>query len=269
MSSAMKKVMILIDPNSSEQIAYQRATTMNELNDGNVSLHLFISGEMETLMTTERSFDCIQTLDWLENLVAPLKDKNIPFTVDICWSVDWQTSVINAAKKYDVDRIIMSDYATKGGETTLSALKWALLRTSPCPVLIVHPDSQMKRKTVLAALRTQTSNVQYVELNKKIIDVSWKMNETYGADIHVVNSYDDPEDYPSPGTILNNVNIPSENLHIEEGKPGKIIATIADKIDADIVVIGSLARKGLAAAMKGNTAEAIIKELKCDVLVLN
>ena len=43
---------------------------------------------------------------------------------------------------------------------------------------------------------------------------------------------------------------------------------VADELDAQLVVLGSVGRTGLTAALIGNTAEHIIDRLDCDVLTL-
>ena len=115
----------------------------------------------------------------------------------------------------------------------------------------------------------QTDNPKYVELNRNILKVSQMMAQSYGAEKHTVNAFEDTMDYPDRGMLLRETDTKQENLHVQVGDPATIISTVADDIDADIVVIGTLSRKGLRAAMRGNTSEKIIKRLNRDVMVLN
>ncbi len=264
-----KNLLVLIDPSSETHFALERAITQHDVNERKVIIHLFVCVEVESLYGSSSKFQINRDEQWLDNITSSLKARNIEYTMDLCWSVDWQESIINCAKKYNAERIVISDYSSNAGETSLTASKRSLLRTAPCPVLIIHPNSAKKRKIVLAAINMQTINPHYIALNKKLLEVCWDMQKTYNSDIHIVNAYSDSGDYPDRGAILRKANIAQENLHIEEGHPEKIISKVAEKLDADIVVIGTLARKGLVASFKGNKSEAIIKQLKCDILVLN
>jgi universal stress protein E len=63
--------------------------------------------------------------------------------------------------------------------------------------------------------------------------------------------------------------VPNAQVHVEDGPPDRVIAAVAGQIDADIVVIGTLARQGFAAVMRGNTSERVIAALPQDVMTLN
>lgn len=55
---------------------------------------------------------------------------------------------------------------------------------------------------------------------------------------------------------------------IKEGLPEDVIPHVAKEKDAELVVIGTVGRTGLSAALVGNTAEHVIDSLDCDVLAL-
>ena len=63
-------------------------------------------------------------------------------------------------------------------------------------------------------------------------------------------------------------NIAEENTHIKEGLPEDVIQSIANELDAELVILGTIGRTGLSAALIGNTAEHVIDRLNCDVLAL-
>ena len=50
--------------------------------------------------------------------------------------------------------------------------------------------------------------------------------------------------------------------------PEDIIDDVAEKLDAELVILGTIGRTGLSAALIGNTAEHVIDQLNCDVLAL-
>ena len=63
-------------------------------------------------------------------------------------------------------------------------------------------------------------------------------------------------------------NLDHSVLHLEEGLAEEVIPQCADLINASLVILGTVGRTGLSAALLGNTAEQVIDKLKCDVLVL-
>ncbi|MGI9275495.1 MAG: universal stress protein, partial [Endozoicomonas sp.] len=165
------------------------------------------------------------------------------------------------------DMIYLSDYNGQG--QSLSSAGWTLLRYASCPVLIIRNNVEQQRKSVLAALNTQNHAAAYRELGEKIITVSQWIADAYGAELHVVNAYEDSLHFPDRSRILRETNLPNDRVHIVHGSPEDVIADIADKIEADIVVIGTRNRRGISAMMRGNTSEKVIARVRQDIMTLN
>jgi universal stress protein E len=66
----------------------------------------------------------------------------------------------------------------------------------------------------------------------------------------------------------NDFSIPLINTHVKEGLPESVIESVAKNIDAELVVMGTVGRTGIPAALIGNTAEHVLDQLSCDVLAL-
>jgi nucleotide-binding universal stress UspA family protein len=56
--------------------------------------------------------------------------------------------------------------------------------------------------------------------------------------------------------------------HLVTGNPATEIPRLARDLGAQIVVMGALSRSGLMRVLIGNTAERVLGELPCDVLVM-
>ncbi|PCI34544.1 MAG: hypothetical protein COB54_01840 [Alphaproteobacteria bacterium] len=262
-------VLVVIDPAKKEQYALKRALKMNEILDGGVKIHLFISFEMDELRKSQNGFDFHCDNKWFADLVKPLEKANVDYTAEVFWTPDWHLSVIGSVKRHNIGLIIMSDYTTEKNRNELSAAKWSLLRVSECPVLIVHPATELQRKTILAAVNMQTDNPRYADLNQKILKLTQVMSVVYGAEKHVVNAYEDSMQFPDRAKLLRDTNVEQQNMHVVLGNPTDIISEVADEIDADVVIIGTLSRRGIMAAMRGNKSEEIIRKLNRDIIVLN
>ena len=69
-------------------------------------------------------------------------------------------------------------------------------------------------------------------------------------------------------THANRFDISVVNTHVKEGLPETVIEQVATKLDAELVILGTIGRTGISAALIGNTAEHVIDQLNCDVLAL-
>jgi nucleotide-binding universal stress UspA family protein len=57
-------------------------------------------------------------------------------------------------------------------------------------------------------------------------------------------------------------------FHILRGAASKVIPETARRLQADLVVMGTVARTGIVGVVIGNTAESILSQLHCSVLAL-
>jgi universal stress protein E len=63
--------------------------------------------------------------------------------------------------------------------------------------------------------------------------------------------------------------ISERQLHLVEGPARQVIPNVTSQLDAALVVLGTVARHGVLGSLVGNTVEAVLDEVECDVLVLH
>jgi len=68
-------------------------------------------------------------------------------------------------------------------------------------------------------------------------------------------------------TYAGRYQVPADNVHVELGSIEKTILDQADKLDADLIVVGSHTRSGLALLL-GSTARGLVPGAHCDVLAV-
>ena len=59
-----------------------------------------------------------------------------------------------------------------------------------------------------------------------------------------------------------------KDIHYPKGEPGKVIPKLADEIGADLVIMGSAARRGLEGFFIGSMAETILSRMRRSVMVI-
>jgi universal stress protein A len=94
---------------------------------------------------------------------------------------------------------------------------------------------------------------------------------TYGGDIPMDFSSIQDEIYQQATEQLSRLcattNVPAEQQHIVIGRPESEIPEKAKELAADLIVVGSHARWGLALLL-GSTADGILHGAECDVLAI-
>lgn len=74
--------------------------------------------------------------------------------------------------------------------------------------------------------------------------------------------------HPVTEKLCDEHDIPRENLHIHEGVVEEVIVDEAERLQAQLVVMGTVGRHGVGAKVLGNLAERVLTGLRKDVLAL-
>ena len=169
----------------------------------------------------------------------------------------------------------------------------SLLRLCPCPVWLLKPQIHGEFDRVLAAIDVESEDKQHANLNLKILELAYSIAQRDKAELHVVSAWqlwmedsmrrhagDDAIDairkdhevkvHKALDELLQAPYSKSEDihLHLRHGEPGPIIRGVADEIEADLMVMGTVCRTGVAGFLIGNTAETVIPDLTCSLLAL-
>lgn len=58
------------------------------------------------------------------------------------------------------------------------------------------------------------------------------------------------------------------SIHMVAGAPGEVLPRLADRLDIGLIVMGTVGRTGLRGLIMGNTAETILRSVRCSVLAV-
>lgn len=261
-----RKVLVIIEATHDQHLALERAVITSEIKDPGSHVHLFISVDTEKANLAASNESLYRDDSWLKAITSKLDDVGANYSFEFCWSNEWQKAVLTSAQHFQPDHIFMPD--PQGQKKSLfSNQQWALLRTSVAPVTIVRSSDIKPRKKILAAVNIQKQDEpEYARLNEKILIDGQAIAKHYDADFYVINAYKDSMHFPDRQRIMKLSGLPTTRVHVEEGDPATIISQYAKQIEADTVLIGTMARQGAAAMMKGNTSEKVLNKLDIDVI---
>ena len=227
---------------------------------------------------------------WLKDFVSGL-NSDIEVECQVVWHNRPFEAIIEQVIVHNYDLVIKSTHQhDKFKSVIFTPTDWHILRKCPCPVLLVKEHEWPSNGNILAAVNVGSDEDEHHSLNMKITEEANKLAQLIQANTHLVNSF--------PGTPVNiAIEIPEfnsteyndsmlkhheqamishankfdisvANTHVEEGLPETVIEQVATKIDAELVILGTIGRTGISAALIGNTAEHVIDQLNCDVLAL-
>jgi len=175
-----------------------------------------------------------------------------------------------------------------------------LMRKCPCPVWVVKPATKARNRRILAAVDLMSDSElrdrERRALNPRILDMAAGVVRMGGGELHVVQVWsvfaetymqlrggvgedgildlrrstearyarelhDALERAELSGVVVHT------HLPRSDEVAGAIVET-AEEIDADLLVMGTLCRIGLAGFFIGNTAEEVLSRVNCSVLTI-
>lgn len=183
-----------------------------------------------------------------------------------------------------------------------------LLRKCPCPVWLVKPEASKVYRRILAAVDVDDRYPQEElktrhALNQQILEMAGSLALSEFAELHVAHTWNavgesamlgafmyEPEEkisaYVEQISLQHKANLDGlmcevtsqlgrealeylkPHTHLVKGWARKEIPTLAKGIEADLVVMGTVARTGIPGFIMGNTAETILNQIDCSVLAI-
>lgn len=296
----VKHILVVIDPTKEAQPALARAIDIAKRTQASITALLTIydfSYDMTTILSLEEREMMRQAMidDRKKALEAKIASEFAQSDVAIEPKVVWHNrtfeSVITEVLEKPYDLIVKGTHQHGVIKSAIfTPTDWHLMRKAPVDVLLVKEHAWPEQSNIIAAVNLGADDDSHDELNTKVTSVAHEYAQMLHSNLHLVNAY--------PGTPVNvAIEIPDFNAeafnesvkahhqramekhaeahlllpelcHVKEGLPEDVIPQLATELDAELVVIGTVGRNGLSAALIGNTAEHVIDLLHCDVLAI-
>jgi universal stress protein E len=227
----------------------------------------------------------------LERLAKPLRARGLKVSTTAVCDYPPYEAIVRRAISSGANLIV----APRRGQHRLPALlgytDWELMRLSPIPVLLVKTSGRYRRPVVLAAIDPTHAFAKPSGLDQEILEESKAFSRALHGSLHAVHAYPplpllkpgvSSENKLSKGVLraahlearqlfdkaLSKSNIPVSHRHLVQGNSVEAILRAARKTRSVIVVMGAISRSGLKRLFIGNTAETVMDEVPCDLLVV-
>lgn len=264
-----RKFLVIVDPSHEKHLAMERMLEIvRQPRKWDLEFHVLIGFESPDKTDPDAPVDVLRTNTSFNDLLRPLDELGVHYTAEFFWTRDWRASITTAAELYSCDTIMLSEESAEH-KTGITDSKWDLVRQATCDVVICDVGTTAPIECILAAVNTQATDAAHVALNEKIIERGLFLSEHFEADLHIVNAYKGSEDFPDRALIGRMSGLPREQIHRDMGKPEEVIAGIAEKVSADMVILGCSSRKGLAATFSSHTSEKVMEKIEIDVVALS
>jgi len=301
----LRKALVVLDKPKHDQHALKRAVMLQQAAHGAgkpFHLHL-VSFCWQSMVDHSDSFDAHQRRqmkkevvrqrhEWLDEQITGAGLAAADVTCEVVWSDDIAGWI--REHEGDADLVVKSVHQVSG---TLmhTPLDWQIMRESSKPVLLVAARRRRRRKQardgggVLAALDLRHNDRVHRVLNLRVLDAAHLFAGLLHKPLDCVSVIEYSEvlsdlDFIDPRKIrrekaaqnqqllealVEPYGVAKRRLHQPAGKVGQLVNATVRKVDADLLVVGTAARRGVRAALLGNSAERILSRAGCDVLVVH
>lgn len=229
----------------------------------------------------------------LERIAMRLRRGGLKVRVAADWDYPVHEAIVRHANRIKADLVVAEAHAGRRLAPWLLRLTdWELLRTSPVPVLIVKTARAWRRPAVLAAIDPVHTFAKPAGLDAEILKAGAWLTRGLGGTLHAMHAFLPLPTSTTPligassrlvaGAMaeteaqarrafeqaLRSAKLPRNRRHLLKGAPSEAIPRTARALGAAVVVMGAISRSALKRIAIGNTAERVLGDLPCDVLVV-
>ncbi len=228
----------------------------------------------------------------LEDLAAPLRERGLRVTTEHPWGVASE-EIIREVLRNNHDLVMKTASPEDGKRMSFGTTGLRLMRVCPCPVLIVQPSQTKPFERVLATVDLRAADDINNALNVKILELGTSLAQLQHAELHVLHAWSVYHEKLLKSQVAANEvrgyvqatatdararladllspfadSVPGDHVHLLEGAAAEVIPRFTRDRQIDIIVMGTVARTGMAGFVIGNTAERILQQVACSVLTL-
>ncbi len=275
--------------------AVQRAVELARLSGGTLHLCSFI---YDSLIDAERPRPHVARLACLEllreqeqrlyRLAAELAHPQFNIECEVLWAPVMHEAIITKALAVAADCVV-KDVRRESilRRMLFTPLDWKLIRLLPCDLMLVGADAAPHPERLLAAIDVLAESPEREDgLNAQILQSTRWLGELTGARMDLVSvmpwfplsgrgihsgaQYEEQvrKHHEAFRTFSERLQVPSDHCHRPLGIPAEAIAKIAEQLSSDIAVVGNYYRNGWERLLLGSTAETLLQQLRCDLLVV-
>lgn len=170
-----------------------------------------------------------------------------------------------------------------------------LVRESPCPVLVVRSSRRRSAPRILVGVDVHVLRDRNVDaFSERLLESALWFAQHLGGKVQVLHAWRSYGEGPMrwagiPSAAIARYHaaakkeaynelekvvapfsdqIARSDLHVTMGDPRQVIPPFAKAKRVDLLVIGTVARSGIAGRALGNTAEVLLARLPCSMLVI-
>ncbi|MCY1267935.1 Universal stress protein E [compost metagenome] len=296
----LQHLLVVIDPTRDDQPALSRARWIAERSGARLSLLAcdYSPALDNALLVAQRDLERARQNQqaerqaWLERIAGPLRHDGIDTSCHTLWGKPLYRQIIGHVEQHRPDLVLKS--TSRHGllkRLFLTNTDWQLIRHCPQPLWLVH-QGEWSGQRLCTALDPLHESDKPAALDHRLIGISREFEQRLGLQAHYLHSYVAlPQTLAFDTELLTNFDdyarrtrehhrqafdnllaqypqIDRATAFFEEGFAEEVIPAFVRSHAIDLLLMGAVARGQLDNALIGQTAERVLEEVECDLLVV-
>lgn len=160
----------------------------------------------------------------------------------------------------------------------------------PVPVWVMRP-SRADKLRILALIDPDPEDPVRDSLNDLVLELATSVTRREGGELHLGHAWSLEGEAALPvlraaphkgkmvetaktsqreqaALLMKRLDEIGGSVHMVAGDAGNVLPRLAERLDIGLIVMGTVARTGLSRLIMGNTAEAILRAVRCSVLAV-
>ncbi len=211
------------------------------------------------------------------------------------WDYPIDEAIVRQVRKTKPD-VLISESHRHGrlARLVLANTDWQLIRDCPCALWFVRSKALPRSPRVIVAVDPRHAHAKPAKLDDRLLQAAQGFAVQLGGRVGVVHAYASFAD-AVPGVLRRPIRprqqsfgtrrfvatttalvtklagkygVSADECVVREGAPDDVVAAEADRLGADLLVMGAVSRSLLTRPVIGNTAERVIDHVECDIFVV-
>jgi universal stress protein E len=297
---ALRSILVLMEPALEQQAAFEAALPMARSFDARLhllmtdyrDLHVsFYEPPAPGLVQFRESVQAAHRVT-LERCVERAASLGVTATFECIWGTPFHELAIERIKALKPGLVMKQSVHHGRVERTLfTGSDWHLIRDCPAPLLLVKDPARLASPRILVCVDPQHLHDKPAALDHQLLGSASLLNERLGGEVHALHVFA----LPHPVAVIGDAYVAAagmvpddatleaankslhellaahpavrESAHLRVGVPAQDIVSEALALDADIILMGAVSRRRLERWFIGNTAEAVLDRVPCNVWI--
>lgn len=275
---------ILVVADEHDNLSIEKAHSIASSLDAKLEVVRFLCN-LDTEEESQRQQAIEEAKQILVHDTANICGEDAQVTCSVVVTDDIADSIMNACKQKKFDFVVKIGHRTESLFHT--PLDWLLMQKLPCPIFLASNRKWKSKQVIVAALDLSTKDKLKQDYNNIVLKWTALLSNVFNYETHIIYSipvarplleFDvvdkrevqqrkQPEAEKNLSSLTTNFNLGHAHTHITVGPAEKNIPSLANKLKADLVIMGCVGQKGLKDFLFGKIAENTLHYLRTDILI--